>query len=80
MSWLITGLRNPATQRIHPNSSYDGHGQWLMISGAITENDVQEIHVYDSMYPTVGTYTKKDIAPTVSASEKNVELKMMNVH
>ena len=57
---------------------HDGHGHWLMISGAITENGAQEIHVFDSMYPTVGTYTKKQIASIVSAS-KNIELKMMNV-
>ena len=49
-----------------------------MISGAIIEDGAQEIHVYDSMYPTVGTYTKKQIASIVSAS-KNIELKMMNV-
>ena len=33
---------------------HDGHGHWLMISSAITEDGAQEIHVYDSMYPTVG--------------------------
>ena len=52
-----------------------------MISDTFTENGTQEIHVYDSMYPTVGTYmyTKMQIASIVSASKKNIELKMMNV-
>ena len=54
-----------------------------MISDAFTENGAQEIHVYNSMYPTVGTYmymyTKMQIASIVSASKKNIELKMMNV-
>ena len=55
---------------------HDGHSHWLMVSGAITEDGVQEIHVYDSMYATVGIYTKKQIASIVSSS---VKLKMMNV-
>ena len=58
---------------------HDGHGHWLMVSGAITEDGAQEIHVYDSMYATVGTYTKKQIASIVSSSEKEIKLKMMNV-
>ena len=41
---------------------HDGHGHWLTVSGAITENGEQEMHVYNSMYATVGTYTKKQIA------------------
>ena len=45
----------------------------------ITEDGAQEIHVYDSMYATVGTYTKKQIASIVSSSEKEIKLKMMNV-
>ena len=35
--------------------------------------------MYDSMYATVGTYTKKQIASIVSSSEKDIKLKMMNV-
>ena len=35
--------------------------------------------MYDSMYATVGTYTKKQIASIVSSSEKEIKLKMMNV-
>ena len=58
---------------------HDGHGHWLMVSGAITEDGAQEIHVYDSMYATVGTYTKKQIASIVSSSEKEIKLKVMNV-
>ena len=58
---------------------HDGHGHWLMVSGVITEDGAQEIHVYDSMYATVGTYTKKQIASIVSSSEKEIKLKMMNV-
>ena len=77
LGFEIQRLRGEFIQILH-----DGHSHWLIISGAITENGVQEIHVYDSMYPTVGVYTKKHniIASTVSASEKNIELKMMNVH
>ena len=50
-----------------------------MVSSAITEDGAQEIHVYDSMYATVVTYTKKQIASIVSSSEKEIKLKMMNV-
>ena len=33
---------------------HDGHGHWLVVSGYIGEDGSQKIHVYDSMYPTVG--------------------------
>lgn len=58
---------------------HDGHGHWLVVSGHIGEDGSQEIHVYDSMYPTVGTYTKKQIASIISSNEKEIKLKMINV-
>ena len=39
---------------------HDGH--WLTVSSVISEDDIHEIQLYDSMYPTVGTYMKKKIA------------------
>ena len=42
---------------------HDGHGHWLMVSSVINEDNAQ---VYDSMYPTIGTYTKKRIACILS--------------
>ena len=37
---------------------HDGYEQWLMVSTIRVKND-GEVHVYDSMYSSVGTYTKK---------------------
>ena len=38
-----------------------------------------EIFVYDSMYPLIGTYTKKQTAALVSSQEKKIVIKMMIV-
>ena len=57
---------------------HDGHGHRLVVSGCIGEDGSQEIHVYDSMYPMVETYTRKQIASIISSYEKN-KLKMINM-
>ena len=36
---------------------HDGHGHWLMVSTVGAKNG--EVYIYDSMYPSVGTYSKK---------------------
>ena len=58
---------------------HDGHGHWLTISSIGASKEVKEIFVYDSMYHSIGTYTKKQIAALVSSQEKEIVIKMMNV-
>ena len=58
---------------------HDGHGHWLTISRIGASKAVTEIFVYDSMYPSVGTNTKKQIAALVSSQEKQIVIKMMNI-
>ena len=58
---------------------HDGHGHWLTISSIGASKEVTEIFVYDSTYPSIGTYTKKLIAALVSSQEKKIVIKMMNV-
>ena len=41
---------------------HDGHGHWLTISSIGGKPGNMDISVYDSMYPFVGSYTKKQIA------------------
>ena len=40
---------------------HDGHRHWLTVS-TVGAEDGAEVYVYDSMYPSVGTYTKKEVA------------------
>ena len=46
--------RQPFVQILH-----DGHGHWLTISSIDGKPGNTDISVYDSMYPSVGSYTKK---------------------
>ena len=57
---------------------HDGHGHWLTISSIGASKEVTEIFVHNSTYPSIETYTKKQIAALVSSQEKIV-IKMMNV-
>ena len=50
---------------------HDGHGHWLTISTVRAE-----VYVYDGMYPSVGTYTKKEILCT---EKMEIKLKIMDV-
>ena len=57
---------------------HDGHGHWLMISTIGVKND-GEVHVYDSMYPSVGSYTKKQIASILCTEQSKIDVHMMDV-
>ena len=37
---------------------HDGHRHWLTVGA----EDGAEVYVYDSLYSSVGTYTKKEVA------------------
>ena len=37
------------------------------------------MYVYESMYPSVGTYTKKEVASILCTKEKSIKLKIMDV-
>ena len=41
---------------------HDGHGHWLTISSIGGKPRNTDISIYGSMYPSVGSYTKKQIA------------------
>ena len=53
-----------------------GHEHWLTVSriGA-----TEEVLVYDSMYQSIGTFTKKQIAAILASQQQQVVVKMMNV-
>ena len=53
---------------------HDGHGHWLTVSAVGAE-----VYVYDSMYPSVGTYTKKQVASILCSKKKAIKLKIMDV-
>ena len=57
---------------------HDGHGHWLTVS-TIGAEDEAEVYVYDSMYPSVGTYTKKEVASILCTKKKAIKLKIMDV-
>ena len=49
-----------------------------MVSTVGAKND-GEVYVYDSMYPSVGTYTKKQIASILCTEQSEIELHIMDV-
>ncbi len=56
---------------------YNGHGHWLTIS----TNGAQEaeVLVYDSMYPSVSSCVKKQIAALLAPGQEKIALKHMDV-
>ena len=57
---------------------HDGHGHWLTVS-TVGAEDGAEVYVYDSMYPSVGTYTKKQVASILCSKRKAIKLNIMDV-
>ena len=57
---------------------HDGHGHWLTIS-SIGVRDETEIFIYDSMYPSLGTYSKEQVAALLASNEEKVHIRMMDV-
>ena len=57
---------------------HDGHNHWFTISNIGCKSPA-EFLVYDSMYSSVGHYSKKQIAALLCSKEKEVRLKMMDV-
>ena len=57
---------------------HNGHGHWLTVS-MLGAEDGAEVYVYDSMYPSVGTYTKKQVASILCSKKKAIKLKIMDV-
>ena len=49
---------------------------WLTISSTDGKPGNTDISVYDSMYPSVGSYTKKQIAAIVCSKENTITLNM----
>ena len=47
---------------------HDGHRHWLMVSTVGAKNDC-EVYLYDSMYPSVGTYTQKKQIASILCTE-----------
>ena len=66
--------RQPFVQILH-----DGHGHWLTISGIGGKPGNTDISVYDSIYLSVGSYAKKEIAAIVCSKENTITLNMKNV-
>ena len=55
---------------------HDGHEHWLTVSRI---DATEEILVYDSMYQSIGTFTKSQIAAILASQQQQVVVKMMNV-
>ena len=66
--------RQPFVQILH-----DGHGHWLTITSIGGKPGNADLSIYDSMYPSVGSYTKKQIAAIVCSEENKITLNLMNV-
>ena len=56
---------------------HNGHGHWLTISTIGVRHP--EVSVYDSMYPTVSTHAKRQIASLLVTSQKEIKLRHMDV-
>lgn len=57
---------------------HDGHGHWLTVSTVGAEKEA-DVYVYDSMYSSFGTYTKKEIASILCTKKSEIQLKIMDV-
>ena len=55
---------------------HNGWGHWLMVSN-IGAKDCTEVFVCDSMYPTVNTYVKRQIAALLACWKSTINLKMI---
>ena len=56
---------------------HNGRGHWLTISTIRTSRP--DIHVYDSMYPSAGTFVKAQIAALLHTESPAIRLQFMNV-
>ena len=60
---------------------HNGAGHWLTVSniGATNCKGKPEIFVYDSMYQSVGSFAKTQIAAMLASEQAQIDVKMMNV-
>ena len=57
---------------------HDGFGHWLMVSTKGVSAD--QIRVYDSLYPSIGSFTKRQIAAILQSSNSEIHVEMMDIH
>ena len=58
---------------------HNGAGHWLTVSSIGATKGKPEIFVYDSMYQSVGSFAKKQIAAMLASEQARIDVKMMNV-
>ena len=84
---MIGGLQEPSKEHIcsfdiergeFVQILHDEHGHWLLVSMVGAKND-GEVYVYDSMFPSVGTYTRKQIASILCTKQSKIELYIMDI-
>ena len=57
---------------------HSGFGHWLTISTLGVDGD-KDVMVYDSLYPSVGTYIQKQIAALLHTREPEIKVHMMDM-
>ena len=57
---------------------HNGFGHWLTLTNIGADGDA-EVMVYDSLYPSIGTFLQKQIATLLRTREKEIKVNIMNM-
>ena len=57
---------------------HNGFGHWLTVTNIGADSD-SEVMVYDSLYPSIGTFVQKQIATLLRTGEKKIKVNIMNM-
>ena len=57
---------------------HNGFGHWLTVTNIGADSDA-EIMVYDSLYPSIGTFVQKQIATLLHTDQKEIKVNIMNM-
>ena len=77
---MVGGLQEPSKRHVcsidikqveFMRILHDGHGHWLMVSTVGAKNG--QVHVYNSMYPSVGTYSKNRLLQFCAPNQSKIE-------
>ena len=57
---------------------HNGFGHWLTITNIGAESDA-EVMVYDSLYPSIGTFVQRQIAALLHTEQKKIKVNTTNM-
>ena len=57
---------------------HNGFGHWLTVTNIGAES-AAEVMVYDSLYPSIGTFVQMQIATLLHTSQKEIKVNIMNM-